>query len=76
MLDYLGFPDSQDDVDKLLKVLDRRREQILLDVGLSLIHVTSILFFKGARTQSQSCGLYIWLHHGFPIQFSLPITPQ
>ena len=23
MLDYLGFPDSQDDVDKLLKVLDR-----------------------------------------------------
>lgn len=31
---------------------------ILRDVGLSLIHVTSILcFFKGARTQSQSCGL-------------------
>ena len=34
MLDYLGFPDSQDDVDKLLKVLDRRRE--LLDVGFDL----------------------------------------
>lgn len=31
MLDYLGFPDSQDDVDKLLKVLDRRRERILHD---------------------------------------------